>query len=79
MNERILARFIKDLVESRTTFPFEHTARLAEYQNQRFRIRVEREFSLPDRRELFEANSSTISSLPSGAPCDCCGGSGKAR
>ena len=27
---------------------------------------------------LFEARANTISALPSGAPCGCCGGSGKA-
>ncbi len=26
----------------------------------------------------FEARANTISALPSGAPCGCCGGSGKA-
>ncbi len=80
MNEQILARLLRDLVNTNTQFPYIKSVRLPQYQNHIFHIRIEAE----DVRLLTESqrlqksiNSSTISSLPSGTPCSCCGGSGR--
>lgn len=81
MNEQILARFLRDLVDTNTRFPYIESVKLPQYPNLIFDIRIEAE----DIRRLTESqrwnkalNSTTISSMPSGAPCGCCNGSGRA-
>ena len=80
MNEQILARFLRDLVSTNTQFPYIESVKLPQYPGHIFHIRVEAE----DIRHLVESeriykslNSITISSLPSGAPCSHCNGSGR--
>ena len=79
MNEQIFARFLRDLIESRTPLPLEQVVRLSQFPNQRFRIKIEQDSVPPGHRDLFEAKATTISALPPGAKCESCGGSGRVR
>lgn len=81
MNEQILARFLRDLIDTNTQFPYIKSVKLPQYPDHIFSIRIEAE----DIRRLTESqrfnkslNSTTISSMPSGTPCSCCNGSGRA-
>ncbi len=81
MNEQILARFLRDLVSTNTQFPYIESVRLPQYPNYIFNIRIEAE-DISDLTENLKfnksLNSNTISSMPSGTPCSCCNGSGRA-
>lgn len=79
MNEQILARFLRDLVNTRTQFPYDKLVKLAQYPDHVFSIRIDVEAVEGlgrDRRLLVEAKATTISALPHGTPCSCCNGSG---
>lgn len=81
MNEQILARLIRDLINSNTRLPYTKSVRLSQHPNLVFNVKIESE----DIRFLSEIQksrtlnlSTTISALPAGSPCSCCNGSGKA-
>lgn len=79
MNEQILARFIRELVNTRTQLPYDQFVKLTQYQNHIFRIRIDVESMEGlerSRRILSESKATTISALPHGSPCGCCHGSG---
>lgn len=80
MNEQILARFLRDLVNTNTPFPYVKSVSLPQYQNHIFNIRIDAEDirQLTENQRLHKSiNANTVSSLPSGAPCSCCNGSGR--
>ena len=82
MNKQILARFLRDLVDTGTQFPYVESVKLSQYPDLIFNIRIEAE----DIRRLTESQrlskalnlNTTISSMPPGTPCSCCNGSGRA-
>jgi hypothetical protein len=44
-----------------------------------FRVRIERLSARSHSNENLLEKANTISALPSGSPCACCGGSGRSR
>ncbi|MBP6582429.1 MAG: hypothetical protein KA204_03000 [Chromatiaceae bacterium] len=87
MNEKIIARLIKDLIAS-NELPVHRDSqasnniRVPGYSGL-FTVTVEYKNIETIRKSIVFSESlnraQTISALPSGAPCGCCGGSGRER
>lgn len=80
MNEQILARLLRDLVNTNTQFPYRESVKLPQYPHRIFHIHIEEEDIryLTESDRLYKSlNSNTISSMPHGAVCSCCNGSGR--
>lgn len=81
MNEQILSRLLRDMIDSRDDFPFNTSVKLPQYPDLVFHVRIEAENTKNLSESVkfaLESRTDTISSRPAGAKCDCCNGSGKA-
>lgn len=77
MKSKLIQRIIFDFAKGNDK-KYEESFSLQGYEGEVFTIRIERNKEhLINESISMEALSNTISALPSGSPCGCCGGSGK--
>lgn len=78
MNEKTILQTVREFAKSGDS-KFEKSFHLSGNTEEIITITIKRtRRSLANQSILLEARANTISALPSGAPCGCCGGSGKA-
>ncbi|WP_157808993.1 hypothetical protein [Halomonas sp. 141] len=79
MNDKLIKKVISEFSESADN-AYEKSFSIKGVEGEVFTIRIERKKdTLINESISMEALSNSISALPSGAPCDCCGGSGRSR
>lgn len=78
MNEKSVIQTVRDFSKSGEQ-KFTKSFSVSGNPDEIITVTIERTRQVLAERSLaLEARANTISTLPSGAPCDCCGGSGKA-
>lgn len=78
MNEKTIIQTVREFAKSGDQ-KFKRAFHLSGNTDEIFTITIERTRRvLVTESAALEARANTISALPSGAPCGCCGGSGKA-
>lgn len=77
MNEKTIAQTVREFVKSGDQ-RFKKSFSVSGNADEIITVTIERTRRVLATESLsLAARANTISALPSGAPCDCCGGSGK--
>lgn len=73
MNEKYLKVAVQDFAKTNSN----DLTKTYEINNEYYTVTIVKEKRRVINESLIKARSETISALPSGSPCGCCGGSGR--